>query len=146
MLPVKKQLIQLFLTVALVLGVMRPTIALADTQDSPQAALAGFTAVLVNQAVQVEWQAAGSGVEWNFMLYRSQNCQFTGAVEVTAPLFSSINDESNVAHYSTSDTAEPVLAICAYWLVATESNGQQQHFGPYEVQGRQAVYLPLVLQ
>lgn len=146
MLPSKKQMIQLFLIVALMLGVMRPVVALAATQDSPRATLADFTAMLVNQAVEVQWQASGSGVDWNFALYRSQNCQFDGAVEVTAPIFASINDESNVAHYSTSDTAEPVLATCAYWLVATESNGRQQHFGPYEVQGRQAVYLPIALQ
>lgn len=146
MLLSKKQMFQLFLAVALMLGVLRPAVALADTQDSPRAALADFSAVLANQAIQVQWQASGSSVDWNFALYRSQNCQFDGAVEVKAPIFSSINDESNVAHYSASDTAEPVLATCAYWLVATEGNGQQQHFGPYEVQGRQAVYLPIVLQ
>jgi hypothetical protein len=146
MLPSKKRMIQLFLIVALMLGVTRPVAALAAAQDSPRTTLADFTAVLVNQAVEVQWQASGNGVDWNFVLYRSQSCQFDGAVEVTAPIFSSINDESNVAHYSTSDTAEPLLATCAYWLVATESNGQQQHFGPYEVQGRQAVYLPIALQ
>lgn len=146
MLPSKKQLIQLSLIGALMLGVMQPIVALADTHDSPRAALADFSAVLANQAIHVQWQASGSSVNWNFALYRSQNCQFEGAVEVTAPIFSSINDESNVAHYSASDTAEPVLATCAYWLVATENNGQQQQFGPYEVQGRQAVYLPIALQ
>ncbi|MCE7989695.1 MAG: hypothetical protein DYG89_51780 [Caldilinea sp. CFX5] len=139
-------MIRLFLTVVLMLGVMRPAVALADIQNSPRAALADFTAVLANQAIHVQWQATGSSVDWNFALYRSQNCQFEGAVEVTAPIFSSINDESNVANYSANDTAEPVLATCAYWLVATESNGQQQQFGPYEVQGRQAVYLPIALQ
>lgn len=146
MLPSKKQMIQLFLALALLLGVMRPIAALADTQNSPRAALADFTAVLENQAVHVQWQASGSSVDWNFVLYRSQNCQFEGAMEVTAPIFSSINDETNIASYRASDTAEPVLATCAYWLVATETNGTQQHFGPYEVEGRRAVYLPIALQ
>lgn len=146
MLPSKKQIIQLCLAVALLLGVMRPAVALAGPQDSPRAALADFTAVLTNQMIHVQWQASNGSVDWNFVLYRSQNCQFDGAVEVTAPIFSSINDETNIASYSASDTAEPVLATCAYWLVATETNGTQQHFGPYEVQGRQAIYLPIALQ
>lgn len=145
MLPSKKQIIQLFLAIVLLLGVVQPTVALADTPGSPRAALADFTAILTNQAILVQWQASDGSVDWNFALYRSQNCQFEGAVEVTAPIFASINDETNIAHYSANDTAEPVLATCAYWLVATESNGQQQQFGPYEVQGRQAIYLPIAL-
>lgn len=146
MLPSKKQMIQFFLVVALLVGIIRPTVVLAGVEDSPRAALANFTAVLADQTILIQWQATEGSVDWNFALYRSQNCQLEGAVEVTAPIFSSINDETNTASYSANDTAEPLLATCAYWLVASEGNGQQQRFGPYEVQGRQAVYLPIALQ
>lgn len=146
MLPSKKQMIQFFLVMALLFGVIQPRVAQARPEDGLLATLANFTAVLADQTILVQWQASGGSVDWNFALYRSQNCQLEGAVEVTAPIFSSINDETNVASYSANDTAEPLLATCAYWLVASEGNGQQQHFGPYEVQGRQAVYLPIALQ
>lgn len=146
MLPLWKRSLQLLIAITLLWWLIQPAAALANDQTPRRAELADFTAVLANQSIAIQWQATGGSVDWNFSLYRSQNCQFEGAVEVTAPIFSSINDETNIAHYSANDTAEPLIATCAYWLVATENNGQQQHFGPYEVQGRQAIYLPIAVQ
>ena len=145
MLLSKRQIIQLLLIILFGVGVMPTIVAVAHAQTPRQAELADFSAILANQGIVIQWQASGTSVDWNFALYRSQNCQFDGAVEVTAPIFSSISDDTQIAHYSANDTAEPIVATCAYWLVATESGGQQQHFGPYEVQGRTTVYLPLAL-
>jgi hypothetical protein len=146
MLPSWKRILQLLIAITFVYWIIQPTVAVANGQTLRHAALADFTAILANQGIAIQWQANGDSVDWNFTLYRSQTCQFEGAVEVTAPIFSSISDETNIAHYSANDTAEPVVATCAYWLVATDGDSQQRHFGPYEVQGRTAVYLPLVVQ
>lgn len=108
--------------------------------------LADFSAILGNRGVDVEWQTTGASVDWNFTIYRSQSCQFDGAAEVAAPIFSSINDETQIAHYSLTDTGDAIVATCAYWLVATKGSGEKQYFGPYQVLGRTTVYLPLALQ
>lgn len=109
-----------------------------DHQD-----LEDFLASLASQGVAIEWQATGTSVNWQFTLYRSQNCQFDGAEEVSAPIFSSINDENQVAHYSLTDAETVALSTCGYWLQATESSGAKQQFGPYKVHGLSTVYLPL---
>lgn len=125
---------------------IHPLVAEANARNTRHAELSDFIAVLATQGIAIEWQANGDSIEWRFALYRSQNCQFDGAQEVVAPIFSSINDETQIAHYSLTDTEEPIIATCAYWLVATENNGQKQHYGPYQVQGRNTVFLPVALQ
>lgn len=150
MLLLRKHSMQLLLPLMLVSmlshWLTHPLLAEDNTQIARRAELSGFTAILVNQGVAIEWQANGDSIQWRFALYRSQNCQFEGAHEVIAPIFSSINDETQVAHYSLTDSEEPVIATCAYWLVATEDDGQKQHYGPYQVQGRSTVFLPVALQ
>lgn len=123
-----------------------PLLAEVNIQITRAAELSDFVAILATQGIAIEWQANGDSIEWRFALYRSQNCQFDGAEEVIAPIFSSINDETQVAHYSLTDTEEPIIATCAYWLVATEDDGKKQHYGPYQVQGRSTVFLPVALQ
>ncbi len=121
-------------------------LAEANMQGTRHSDLSDFLAMLATQGVAIEWQANGTSVDWRFTLYRSQTCQFDDAEEVFAPIFSSINDEKQVAHYSLTDEEASAIATCAYWLVATESDGSKQHFGPYQVQGRSTVYLPLALR
>ncbi|MEZ4731190.1 MAG: hypothetical protein R3E79_29065 [Caldilineaceae bacterium] len=149
MLPLWKRMRQLFLPIVLVSMLFQwlthPLWAEANTGIARQTELSGFTAILATQGVAIEWQANGESIQWRFVLYRSQNCQFDGAQEVIAPIFSSINDETQVAHYSLTDTEEAVIATCAYWLVATEDDGQKQHYGPYQVQGRSTIFLPVAL-
>lgn len=141
-----KHIIQFLLAIAFATVLTQPFVVVANAQMARSVALSDFSAMLDSQGVDVEWQVTGMSVDWNFTLYRSQSCQFAGAEEVAAPIFSSINDETQIAHYSLTDTGTAVVATCAYWLVATEGNGEKQHFGPYEVQGRTTVYLPLALQ
>jgi hypothetical protein len=136
----------LMLVSTLLIWLTHPMVAEAALRIAYRTDLSNFVAILVNQGVAIEWQADGDSIEWRFTLYRSQNCQFDGAEEVIAPIFSSINDETQIAHYSLTDTEEAIIATCAYWLVATEDNGKKQHYGPYEVQGRSTVFLPVVLQ
>lgn len=147
MLPLRKHLLQILFAILLVAPVARwispPLLASASTQGARHSDLSDFLAMLANQGVAIEWQANGTSVDWRFTLYRSQNCQFDGAEEVSAPIFSSINDEKQIAHYSLTDVEAAALATCAYWLVATQNNGEQIHFGPYQVQGRSIIYLPL---
>ena len=141
-----KRITQFLIALTLAAMVAQPFIVVAKAQTARNATLSDFSALLDSRGVDIEWQATGAGVDWNFTLYRSQSCQFEGAEEVAAPIFSSINDETQIAHYSLTDTGETVVATCAYWLVATEGNGEKQHFGPYGVQGRTTIYLPLALQ
>jgi len=147
MLPLRKRLLQILFAMLLVAMGTRwlspPLLAETSAQVVRHSDLSDFLALLAHPGVAIEWQANGTSVDWRFTLYRSQNCQFDGAQEVSAPIFSSINDEKQVAHYSLTDSEDTALATCAYWLVATESDGDKQHFGPYQVQGRSTVYLPL---
>lgn len=146
MLSLLKAMIKFLLVFALIGILMQPLRAGANAQTPDDAALSAFVAILTAPGIAIEWQANGDGIDWGFTLYRSQNCQFDGAVEVVAPIFSSINDETQIARYTLIDTQESVAATCAYWLVATEGNGNTQQFGPYQVQGRSTVYLPLALR
>lgn len=146
MLLSRKQITQLLIALTFVAMIAQPFTAVAKAQMTRNAELSDFSAMLDSRGVDIAWQATGTGVDWNFTLYRSQSCQFDGAEEVAAPIFSSINDETQIAHYSLTDTGETVVATCAYWLVATAEDGEKQHFGPYSVLGRTTVYLPLALQ
>lgn len=122
------------------------SVLVANAQTARNIELSDFSAMLGSRGVDVEWHATGASVDWQFTIYRSQSCQFEEAEEVAAPIFSSINDETQIAHYSLTDIGDTVVATCAYWLVATEGRGEKQNFGPYSVQGRTTVYLPLALQ
>jgi len=145
MLPVGKHITKLLFTLILVVLLSRPLMVEANSQTPRHTTLSDFVALFDAQGIAIAWQATGVSVDWQFTLYRSQNCQFDGAQEVTAPIFSSINDDTKIAHYSLTDADGPIVATCAYWLVATESDGAKQHFGPYEVQGRSTVYLPITM-
>lgn len=136
-----------FLIIITCAALFAPLSALvANAQTARNIELSDFSAMLSSRGVDVEWHATGASVDWQFTIYRSQSCQFDEAEEVAAPIFSSINDETQIAHYSLTDTGDTVVATCAYWLVATEGRGEKQNFGPYSVQGRTTVYLPLALQ
>lgn len=141
-----KRITQVLLAIIFAALLAQPLGVVAKAQTARNVELSDFSAMLDGRGVDVEWLATGTSTDWNFTLYRSRSCQFDGAEEVAAPIFSSINDETQVAHYSLTDTGETVIATCAYWLVATEGSGEKQHFGPYGVQGRTTVYLPLALQ
>ncbi len=147
MLPLRKRILQILFAIMLVSTatswISPPLLAEAKAQAARHSDLSDFLAMLASQGVAIEWQANGTSVDWRFALYRSQNCQFDGAEEVSAPVFSSINDEKQVVHYSLTDVEDAAIATCGYWLVATELDGGEQHFGPYQVQGRSTVYLPL---
>lgn len=146
MLLSRKRTTQVLLALIFVVLLAQPLGGVAKAQTARKVELSDFSAMLDGRGVDVEWLATGMSADWNFTLYRSRSCQFDGAEEVASPIFSSINDETQVAHYSLTDTGETVVATCAYWLVATEGSGEKQHFGPYGVQGRTTVYLPLALQ
>ncbi len=137
---------QWLIALLVVYTLLLPAHVSANAQSAQNAELSAFAAVMTAPGIAIEWQANGAGVDWNFTLYRSQNCQFEGAEEVVAPIFSSINDETQSAFYTLTDTEEFAVTTCAYWLVATESDGKTQHFGPYQVEGRSVVYLPLALK
>ena len=115
-------------------------------QRALTAELSSFIAIYDDQGIDIEWQVSGDGIDWQFSVLRSQNCQLESAEQVSAPMFSSINDETQIVYYSMTDIDEPLIATCGYWLVATKEGGNQQHFGPYAVQGRHLLYLPLAVQ
>ena len=146
MLPLGKQTTKLIFALILVVALSRPLIVEANGQTTRHATLSDFVALFDAEGIAIAWQATDASVDWQFTLYRSQNCQLDGAQEVTAPVFSSINDATKIAHYSLTDADGPIVSTCAYWLVATEGDGTKQHFGPYEVQGRSMVYLPITLR
>jgi hypothetical protein len=146
MLLVSKSITKLLFALILAALLSQPMMVGATSQTTRAATLSDFVALFDAQGIAIAWQATDASVDWQFTLYRSQNCQFDGAQEVTAPVFSSINSDTKVAHYSLTDADGPVVATCAYWLVATENDGDKQHFGPYEVQGRNAIYLPITLR
>ncbi len=148
MLSLRKRIIQILCAILFVaMGthwLSPPLLAETNAQSAQHSDLADFLAMLASQGVAVEWQATGTSINWRFTLYRSQTCQFDGAEEVSAPIFSSINDEKQIAHYSLTDAETLAMSTCAYWLVATESDGAKQQFGPYQVQGRTTVYFPVM--
>ena len=146
MLPLGKQTIKLLFALILVVALSRPLIVEANGQTTRHATLSDFVALFDAEGIAIAWQATDASVDWQFTLYRSQNCQLDGAQEVTAPVFSSINDDTKIAYYSLTDADGPIMSTCAYWLVATENGGAKQNFGPYEVQGRSMVYLPITLR
>ena len=146
MLLSSKRITQFLITVNCAALLAALSVIVANAQTARNVELSDFSAMLGSRGVDVEWHATGASVDWQFTIYRSQSCQFEEAEEVAAPIFSSINDETQTAHYSLTDIGDTVVATCAYWLVATEGRGEKQNFGPYSVQGRTTVYLPLALQ
>ena len=146
MLLSSKRITQFLITVNCAALLAALSVIVANAQTARNVELSDFSAMLGSRGVNVEWHATGVSVDWQFTIYRSQSCQFDEAEEVAAPIFSSINDETQIAHYSLTDTGDTVVATCAYWLVATEGSGKKQNFGPYSLQGRTTVYLPLALQ
>lgn len=146
MLLSSKRITQFLITILFTTLFAPLSVIVANAQTARTVELSDFSAMLGSRGVAVEWHATGVSIDWQFTIYRSQNCQFNEAEEVAAPIFSSINDETQIAHYSLTDTGDTIVATCAYWLVATKGSGEKQNFGPYSVQGRTTVYLPLALR
>ncbi|MBX3010661.1 MAG: hypothetical protein KF832_04105 [Caldilineaceae bacterium] len=140
-----KSLIKALVVLLLLGGLLQPLRSHASTQSVLETQLSAFEAILTPPGIAIQWQVTGASLDWGFTLYRSQNCQLEGATEVVAPIFSSVNDEAHIAHYTLTDTGD-LMATCAYWLVATETTGAVQQFGPYQIKGRSVIYLPIAVQ
>ncbi|MEZ4863349.1 MAG: hypothetical protein R3C14_18675 [Caldilineaceae bacterium] len=128
------------------LGTAQTLLARSETPATEQAEELQFVAVLVTEGAKIEWQASGAAFAWNFTLYRGATCEFAGAAEVLAPIFSSVNTESNTVYYSLEDTEGNVLGACNYWLQSTAADGTQKLFGPYTLEGKTVLYLPWIAQ
>ena len=122
----------------------QPSMAQNGSRQTDQVDLLVFAAEQQQDLVQVAWQVGQSASPWTFTIYRGQTSDFAQAEPVAAPIFSSASSSSEVIYYSLSDESSTVATH--YWLVALGSDNRQQIFGPYDVQPRLALFLPLVLQ
>ncbi len=142
---------RLFSTLALLLLLLVATLQPSFAQDgarqsegTEQVDLLVFAAEQQDELVQVAWQVGAQSHSWNFTVYRSDGRDFTAAEPVDAPIFSSSSTDSPVIHYSLSD--ESTTPATYYWLVALNGESNEQVLGPYTVQQRLALFLPLVFQ
>lgn len=108
--------------------------------------LVSFRAVQDAAGVQLEWQTPIAQSWSTFAVYFSQDCQWESAILLTAPLFSSVDSETEVVTYSLLDENSTSPPPCSYWVVGTEVSGAHHTFGPVSVQGLYAIYLPVVHQ
>ena len=137
-------LVLLFL---LVVATVQPSFAQDESrqsEESEQIDLLVFAAEQQDDVVQVAWQVGIQSSNWNFAVYRSAGREFADAEPVAAPIFSSASTGSEVIHYSLSDESNSIAVH--YWLVALNSENTQQVFGPYDVEQRLALFLPLIFQ
>lgn len=122
----------------------QPIMAQHGSRQTDQVDLLIFAAEQQQDLVQVAWQVGQSTNQWQFTVYRGQSSDFTQTEPVAAPIFSSASSSNEVVYYSLSDESSTVATH--YWLVAQGSDNRQQIFGPYDVQPRLALFLPLVFQ
>lgn len=129
----------------LLLGLtVQPTLAQNGSRQTDQVDLLVFAAEQQHDLVQVAWQIGQSTSLWDFMVYRGQTANFAEAEAVAAPIFSSASSSNEVVYYSLSD--DNSMVATHYWLVARGSDNREQLFGPYNVQPRLALFLPLIFQ
>lgn len=137
----------LALLLLLLAATLKPSFAqdgARQSEGSEQVDLLVFAAEQQDELVQVAWQVGAQSSSWNFTVYRSDSRDFAAAEPVDAPIFSSSSIDSPVIHYSLSD--ESTTPATYYWLVALSDESNQQVLGPYTVQQRLALFLPLVFQ
>jgi hypothetical protein len=94
--------------------------------------------------IHVEWQMPVTQSWSGFTVYHSQDCQWKSAAVVTAPVFSSVDSETNWITYTLLDENPTNQAHCSYWVVGTKESGSQHTFGPVSVQRAYGLYLPVV--
>jgi len=123
---------------------VQPTLAQSGSRQTEQVDLLVFAAEQQQDLVQVAWQVSQPASQWNFVVYRGPSDDFAQAEAVAAPIFSSASSSSAVVDYSLSDDSSGVAT--QYWLVARGDDNREQIFGPYAVQQRLALFLPLIFQ